>query len=78
MPLSQLCGRGRRISIFAGRFRECYVVTSKTVTAIFLGSKWRCLLLDIVLQDTLDDVMKMYPPVKLKVLVDDVTAFMEG
>ena len=30
-----------------------------------------------VLQDALSEVMKVYPPLKLRVLVDDVTAFMD-
>ena len=37
-----------------------------------------CLLLRIVLQDASSEVMKVCPPLKLKVFVDDITAFMEG
>ena len=47
-------------------------------TAILPGTKWSCLLLHIVLQDALSEVMKVYPPLKLKLFVEDVTAFMEG
>ena len=38
------------------------------------GSEWSCLLLRIVLQDALSEVMKIYPPLKLRVFVDDITA----
>ena len=31
-----------------------------------------------MLQDALGEVMKVYPPLKLKVFVDDITAFMDG
>ena len=44
----------------------------RTVTAIFPGSKWCCLLL----QDALSEVTKNYPPLKLRVFVDDVTALL--
>ena len=42
------------------------------------GSKWSRLLPRIVLQDALSEVRKVYPPLKLRVLVDDITAFLEG
>ena len=42
-----------------------------------LGSNWSCLLLRMVLQDALSEVMKMYPPMKLKVFLDDIVAFVE-
>ena len=48
------------------------------MTAILHGSKWRCLLLHIVLIDALSEVMKVYPYMKLKVFVDHITVFMEG
>ena len=47
------------------------VVAAQDVVAIYL-------LLRIVLQDALSDVMKVYPILKLKVFVDDATAFMDG
>ena len=43
-----------------------------------LPTKWSCLLLHIVLQDGLNEVVKVYPPLKLRVFVDDLTAFTEG
>ena len=36
------------------------------------------LLACIVSQDALSEVVKLYPPMKLKVFVDDITAFLEG
>ena len=42
------------------------------------GSKWSCLLLRIVLQDALSEVVKIYPPLKLRVFVDDITALVKG
>ena len=36
------------------------------------------MLLRIVFQDALSEVMKVSPPLKLKVFVDEITAFMEG
>ena len=50
----------------------------KNMTATLLGSKWSCLLLRIVLQDALSKMVKVFPPLKLKVFVEDITAFMEG
>ena len=40
------------------------------------GSKWSCLLLRLVLQDALSEVAKIYPPLKLRVFVDDITALL--
>ena len=40
-------------------------------------SKWTCLLQRIVLQDALNEVMKVYPLMKPKACVDDIRAFME-
>ena len=45
-------------------------------TATLPVSKWSCLLLRIVLQDALSEVTKIYPPLKLRVLVDDITALL--
>ena len=45
----------------------------QTITASLPVSKWNCLLLRIVLQDALTEVT-----LTLKVLVDDITAFMSG
>ena len=39
-------------------------------------SKWSCS--RIVLQDALSEVVKIYPPLKLRVLVDDITALVKG
>ena len=50
----------------------------QTITAILLVSNWSSLLLRIVLQDALGEVMKVCPPMKLKVFVDDIKAFLEG
>ena len=36
----------------------------QTITAILPGSKWSCLLLRI--EDALSEVVKVYPPTKLK------------
>ena len=46
--------------------------------AFSLGSKWSCLLLRFVLHGSLNEVLKVYPPLNLKVFVDDITADMEG
>ena len=46
----------------------------RIITAILPGSKWSCLLLRIVLQDASSEVTKIYPPLKLRVFVDDITA----
>ena len=35
-------------------------------------------LLAIVLQDALSEVTKIYPPLKLRVFVDDITALVKG
>ena len=58
---------------------EVFVVEPlQTITAILPGSKWSCLLLRIVLQDALSEVTKIYPCLKLRVFVDDVTALVKG
>ena len=45
----------------------------RTITA----EKWSCLLLRIVLQDAVNEVIKVFAFLKLKVFVDDITARME-
>ena len=50
----------------------------QTITAILPGSNWSCSLLRIVLQDALSEVTKNYLSLKLRVFVDDITAFMNG
>ena len=60
-------------------FEWCVAEPFQTITGILLGSTWSCLLLRIVLQDALSEVMKVYPPMKLKVFfVDEMTPFMQG
>ena len=44
--------------------------------SILPGSKRSCLLLRIVLQDALSEVTKIYPPLKLSIFVDDITALL--
>ena len=41
-------------------------------------SKWGCSLLRILLQDALSEVVKIYPLLKLKVFVDDITTLFKG
>ena len=53
-------------------FEGCVADPVHTITAMFLGWKWNCLLLRIVLQDALREVMKVYLLLKLKVSVDDI------
>ena len=48
-----------------------------TITAILPGSKWSCLLLRIMLQDALSEVTEIYPSLKLRVFVDDITALVQ-
>ena len=45
---------------------------------ILPGSEWSCLILRILLQDALSEVLKIYPPLKLRVFVDDNTAPVKG
>ena len=49
------------------QFEGCVAEPLQTMSAIFPGSKWSCLLLRVVLQDALSEVTKFYPPLKLKV-----------
>ena len=60
------------------QFEGCVAVPLQTITAILPGSKWSCLLLRIMLQDALSEVTKIYPPLKLLVFVDDITALLKG
>ena len=57
------------------QFTEC---VAEAIPAIFLGSKWSCLLFCTVLRDALSEVMEVRPLLKLKVFVGHITAFMEG
>ena len=43
-----------------------------------LGQTQSCLLPRIVLQDAVSEAMKVCPPLRLRVFVDDITAFIEG
>ena len=73
--LRVLCGyfeHQRRV-----QFQGCVVEPLQTISAILPGFKWNCLLLRIVLQDALSEVAKFYPPVKLRVFVDDITALLK-
>ena len=73
--LRELCGffeHQRRVQ-FAG----CVAEPLYTLTAVLPTPKWSCLLRRIVLQDALSEVMKVYPPMKPKACVDDISAFME-
>ena len=65
------------ISSNRGEFIEgCVSEPLQTTTSILPGSKWSCLLLRIVLQDALSEVTKIYPPLKLMVFEDDITALL--
>ena len=44
----------------------------QTITAIFLGSKWSCLLLRVVLLDALSEVLNVYQRLKLNAFVGDI------
>ena len=65
------CEHQRRV-----QFEGCVAEPLQTITAILPGSKWSCLLLLIVLLDALSEVAKIYPPLKLRVVVDDITALL--
>ena len=73
-------GATRALSSTSGEVgsKDVRRIRSRPITAILPGSKWSCLLLRIVLQDALSDVTKIYPLPKLRVFVDDITAFMNG
>ena len=74
--LRVLCGcfeHERRV-----QFEGCAAAPLRTITAILSGSKWSCLLSRIALRDALGGVIKHYPPLKLRVHVDDITAQVKG
>ena len=74
--LRVLCGyfeHQRRV-----QFKGCAADPLRTTTAILPGSKWSCLLLRIVSQDALSEVTKIYPSLKWRVFVDDITALLMG
>ena len=48
----------------------------QTITAILPGSRWSCLLLLVVSQDALSEVTIIYPPLKLRVFVEHITALL--
>ena len=60
------------------QFEGCAAEPLTTVTAILPGSKWSCLLLRVVLHDALSEVTKITPSLKLRVFVDEKTAFVKG
>ena len=60
------------------QFKGCVAEPLHTIMGILPGSKWSCLLLRIVLQDALSEVTKIYPHLKLRVFVDDITALLKG
>ena len=74
--LRVLCGyfeHQRRV-----QFEGCAAEPLTTITAFLPGSKWRCLLLRIVLQDALSEVTNIYPSFKPRVFVNDITALVKG
>ena len=62
------------------QFEGCVAERLQTFTAIQFsqGQKGSCLLLGSVLQAALSEATKIYPPLKMRVFVDDITAFMNG
>ena len=58
------------------QFEGCVAEPLRTITAILPGSKWSCLLLRVVLQGALSEVTNIYPPLKLRVFVDEITALL--
>ena len=85
---------GRRSSILPGRFCVCYATISQPSGGCSSKDVWRsrsrpsrpvslgqngvACSCAIVLQDALSEVTKILPPLKLRVFVDDRTAFMNG
>ena len=63
------------VLVLAQAFERVWPSSCVGVRAILPGSESSCVLLRIVLQDALSEVMKV---LKLKVFVDDITAFLEG
>ena len=60
------------------QFEGCVAEPLHTIAAILPGSTWGSLLLRIELQDALSEVTQIYPPPKLRVFVDDITALLKG
>ena len=56
------CEHQRRV-----QFEGCVAEPLQTISATSPGSKWSCLLLRVVLEDELSEVIKIYPPLKLRV-----------
>ena len=59
------------------QFEGCAGQPLTTTTATLPRSKWSCLLFRVALQDALSEVTKNYPPLKLRVFVDDITALLK-
>ena len=94
VSVSQLCGHWRRISSFPGRFCEYCVAPSSTSAGFCLKGAWRsrsrpprpssvrrsgaACFQAMCFKIPPSEMMKVYPPVKLKVFLDDITAFVEG
>ena len=57
------------------QFEGCVTEPSRTITTISPASKWS-VLRRIVVQDASSEVAKIYPPLKLRVFVDDITALL--
>ena len=60
------------------QFEGCLAEPLRTITAILPGPKWSCLSQRVVLQDASSEVTKNYPPLELRVFVDDITALLMG
>ena len=76
MILRVLCGHfehQRRVQFEGGAAESL-----QTITAILLWSKWSCVLLRTVLHDAQIEVMKVYPPLQMKVFVYDFTISLVG
>ena len=72
-----MCCAGTSSTTVACSLKDVWAEPLQSITAILPGSKWSCLLLRTVLQDALRKVVKVVPPLKLKVFVEDITALME-
>ena len=60
------------------QFEGCVAEQLQPIPASLPGSKWSSLLLRIVLQDALSEVTQIYPPLKLRVFVHNITAQVKG
>ena len=60
------------------QFEGCLAEPHQPITAILQGSKWSCLLLRVLLLDALSEVTEVYPLLKLRVFVDDITVLLHG